>query len=238
MAIAIATRGTVYHNTANTGAQSVTDGGTPAAGKLLVFCICNAGNANFATAVSGYGLTWELVGQFGWNAARSIEMYAAFSTGATSTAPSSTYAASTGRHMVIMEVTGVVITRGSALNCFRQQTPGVYHTAFNQAAGTSISWAVAAPLNAANRHLGICEHVANEASTAQANYTAIDNTTGFITPSSTVIMEQSNDGARTTCGASWVTTSANGGLVVEIMASVPSLVMPSPLREVNHLLVR
>src|SRR4026209_1318328 len=98
------------------------DGGTPAAGKLLAFLICNAGNANLTTARTGYGLTWTTLGGVGWNSARPAEGWIARSDGASSVAPTSTYAASTGRHMVMLEITGVNLNVADIRDCVREQS--------------------------------------------------------------------------------------------------------------------
>ena len=159
MAISYSVRGTPLHST--TGPFTMNDGGTPTTGKLLI-AFCNAsgqtgtGNASF----SGYGLTWTKIGEYGWNSNRESVIFAAFSAGATSAAPTYTPSETPGNgaHVIVLEVTLDSLPT-SVYDCFRDQGGGTYVLGNSGTTGAAGNVTLAtSPWATANRSFLFAEH--------------------------------------------------------------------------------
>lgn len=220
MAIGVTIRGTPLHDTANIQAQTMTDAGTPTAGVFLLGVSVNRGNAVAPSAAyTGYGLTWTDIGNFGWNVAVNVSFYGAISTGANSTDPVSTWAASTGRHMTVYEVTGVDTSAAILGGIIRDQGAGVYLVGAT-ANNTTPAVTLASPLNAANRGFMVIEHPVAEDTVPEAGWTELDEGS-FLTPTSDCMVAWTPSAFDTSVTTAAITSSVWGIAALEIIAGTP-----------------
>lgn len=235
MALAFTNLGTSANpdifTTTNASSYANTSWTPPTTGIICCWVMNTAASVATIPTMSGNSLTWLDIGDFSvvTGTARSITLFAAIATGATTGVTTIDFAgaAQSGCIASFFQITGADEANGLA-----QTFPNGLTT--NNGTGLSGSLTLAAAVDSASRPISGFAHAAVENSTGETNWTVLDNGS-YATPSLGGITQCRSDVFDTAVSASWATSAIWLGGGAEVKALAASLL---PQQERGHLVLQ
>jgi hypothetical protein len=206
-------------NSNTSGTSFVTPSWTPPSAGLIVLDVCSEQASGFPSAptVTGNSITWVQIATITFASTRRLTRYGANAAG--SAAGATTIGTFGGSNQLscrasFYAVDGTDVANGVA-QTFVQSPTG-------NGTGTSGSITLAAGSNSRNRPIAAFHHLGdNEAKTARASWTALDDLHNF--SSMSLATQYRSDAFETTASATWTTSAIWAGISSELKATGATL---------------